>query len=341
MGSVKDLKIIKPARADQCGEGIFTFSDRYSVFDWGEMPDLIDEKGKALCILSAYFLEKLEKTNIKTHYIGVVDENNEVKKLNDLEKPTNQLKIKLVNVINPALDNKIYDYSVFNTAVHNFLIPFEIIYRNSLPAGSSVFKRLETGQTTPEELGLPQFPQPGQILQKPIYDVSTKLEVNDRYISWEEAKQMANLTDQELNRIKEITQVVNELITYEFKRIELINEDGKIELAFDPQREIILVDTLGTLDECRFKYHDYPISKEIARMYYRKTDWYTKVEEAKKQDRFSWKKIVNEEPQPLPTEFKNLFANMYKAVANQITNKEIFKNVPYLDKIMAGMKKYI
>jgi Phosphoribosylaminoimidazolesuccinocarboxamide (SAICAR) synthase len=54
MGSVKDLKVIEKPTAKKLGVGRFVFSDRYSVFDWGEMPDLIEGKGKALCVISAF-----------------------------------------------------------------------------------------------------------------------------------------------------------------------------------------------------------------------------------------------------------------------------------------------
>ena len=57
------------------GTGRFLFSDRYSVFDWGEMPDHIDGKGAALCLMGAYCFEQLEKKGVKTHYHGLVDEN--------------------------------------------------------------------------------------------------------------------------------------------------------------------------------------------------------------------------------------------------------------------------
>jgi phosphoribosylaminoimidazole-succinocarboxamide synthase len=41
MGSVKDLTILKKPEGLQEGLGKFSFSDRYSVFDWGQMPDHI------------------------------------------------------------------------------------------------------------------------------------------------------------------------------------------------------------------------------------------------------------------------------------------------------------
>ena len=50
MGSVKDLNVIRIPYENQSGLGDFTFSDRYSVFDFGEMPDHIKNKGKSLAV---------------------------------------------------------------------------------------------------------------------------------------------------------------------------------------------------------------------------------------------------------------------------------------------------
>ena len=54
------------------GVGRFHFSDRYSVFDWGEMPDQIEGKGAALCLMGAYCFEQLEEKGVKTHYRGLL-----------------------------------------------------------------------------------------------------------------------------------------------------------------------------------------------------------------------------------------------------------------------------
>ena len=95
MGSVKDLKIILPAEHDKMGIGQFYYSDRYSVFDWGEMPDLISGKGKALCMIGAYFFEKLEQMGVSTHYRGLVA-NGKIVKLADVIKPVDTMEIDLV-----------------------------------------------------------------------------------------------------------------------------------------------------------------------------------------------------------------------------------------------------
>lgn len=339
MGSVKDLIILKKPTNDRSGIGRFVFSDRYSVFDWGEMPDHILNKGKALCMASAYFFEKLESMGIKTHYIGLV-EDGKPKKLSELTEPTNVMEFRLFRVIKPALSGNSYDYSIYREERVNFLIPLEIIYRNSLPEGSSVFKRLKAGTLKLEDIGLKEMPVPGQVLDKPILDVSTKLEATDRYINWKEAQEMCALSDDEIAEIKRITLTINKIITDETKRIGLSNEDGKVEFGFDEQRNLTLVDAVGTLDECRFTYQGIPVSKEIARIFYRKTDWYQDVEAAKKRDKVNWKRLVKSEPPPLPPKLAQAISWVYQAYVNELTGKKWF-DVPDLKEALAVVEEFI
>jgi phosphoribosylaminoimidazole-succinocarboxamide synthase len=345
MGSVKDLEIIKKPTKARMGVGRFHFSDRYSVFDWGEMPDHIEGKGAALCLMGAYCFERLEEKGIKTHYRGLVDKSGRILHFDALEEPTNVMEFNLVNVYKPkaCIENgKLkYDYSLFTPLLRNFLIPLEIIYRNGLPEGSSVFKRLEQGLVTLEELGLDHYPKAGERLAKPIFDVSTKLEQSDRYVSWKEAQQIAGLTDSELEEVKSVLLKVDETITEIASKAGLTNEDGKIELAFDPQRRLMVVDVVGTLDECRFTYNGLHVSKEIARTYYRGTKWAKEVEEAKKKAKESgienWKALVKTEPPKLEPKLKTIITQMYMAATNELTGKTIF-DVPKLADIIKEMK---
>lgn len=190
MGSVKDLKIIKHATPDELGKAQFFFSDRYSVFDWGEMPDHIENKGVALCLKSAYCFEKAEENGINTHYRGLGRSDGKRVRLNQIEEPTNIMEISLARVVHPQYVNGAYDYSMYTANLANFLIPLEIIYRNGLPEGSSTVKRLETGEVQLDDLGLDHYPNPREVLEKPLVDVSTKLEERDRYVTWREAKKL-------------------------------------------------------------------------------------------------------------------------------------------------------
>ncbi|HOP95099.1 MAG TPA: phosphoribosylaminoimidazolesuccinocarboxamide synthase [Dictyoglomaceae bacterium] len=329
MGSVKDLIILENPKEHSLGRGRFVFSDRYSVFDFGEMPDHIEDKGKAICIATSYFFERLENMGIKTHYIGIV-EDDKVKSLSELKSPSNIMEFKMVRVLKPDLSNGVYDYSIFKKEKLNFLIPLEVIYRNSLPEGSSVFRRLKEGNLKIENLGLSKIPSPGEKLEKPIVDFSTKLEINDRYLSKDEAREISGLSEEEFRNLIDSTLFIDDMITKEGEKIELINEDGKVEFAFDLERNFILVDAVGTLDECRFTYNSIPISKEIARIFYRKTEWYKEIEEAKKKDRFHWKDYVGNPPK-LPRELKDLVSMIYKAYANELTGKEWFDTYPMKD----------
>jgi phosphoribosylaminoimidazole-succinocarboxamide synthase len=332
MGSVKDLKIIEKPTANTMGVGRFHFSDRYSVFDWGEMPDHIDGKGEALCLMGAYCFEWLESKGVKTHYRGVVNENGEVVTFEDLKAPTSTMEINLVNVYKPETRDvngkAVYDYSHYTPNLINCLIPLEVIYRNGLPEGSSVFKRLEQGKITLKDLGLDHHPRPGERFTKPIFDVSTKLEETDRYVTWEEAQKIAGLTTQEVAAVKAVLSEVNDAISRIASRAGLENEDGKIELAFNTERHLMVVDVVGTLDECRFTYGDVHVSKEVARQFYKKTSWYGDVEEAKKtaetQGIKDWKALCKSQPPKLDEKLKNIISGMYIAAANELTDRKLF-----------------
>jgi len=348
MGSVKDLEVIQKPTLAEMGTGRFVFSDRYSVFDWGEMPDHIEGKGDALCLMGAYCFEQLEKIGVKTHYKGLVNEKGKAVIVSELKAPSNIMEVALVNVYRPktnvANGKIIHDYSKYTSTLKNCLIPLEIIYRNGLPEGSSVFKRLAQGKLTLKDLGIDHQPKPGETLSKPIFDVSTKLEETDRYLTWTEAQKIAGVTDLELTNIKSVLLKADETITRVAAHAGLKNEDGKIELAFDDKRKLILVDVLGTLDECRFTYEGVHVSKEVARQFYKKTSWYNDLEQAKKDAEAKgvqdWKSLCNSQPPKLDPNLKTIISQMYMAVANEMTNIKLF-NTPKLAKIISAYRDFM
>jgi phosphoribosylaminoimidazole-succinocarboxamide synthase len=348
MGSVKDLQITKKPTQTAMGIGRFLFSDRYSVFDWGEMPDHIEGKGAALCLMGAYCFEELEKLGVKTHYGGLVDENSKPVKVSELKAPSKIMEVALVNVYKPKISvangKIVHDYSVYTSALKNCLIPLEIIYRNGLPEGSSVFKRLAQGKVTLKDLGLNHDPKPGENLAKPIFDVSTKLEETDRYVKWAEAQKIAGLTDTELTDVKTVLLKADETITKAASNAGLKNEDGKIELAFDDKRKIMVVDVLGTLDECRFTYGGVHVSKEVARQFYKNTSWYGNLEQAKKDAEAKgiqdWKSLCNSQPPKLNPKLKTIISQMYMSVANEMTKHKLF-DTPKLAAVINAYREHM
>jgi len=299
MGSVKSLVVEKKPNESGYGEGYFEFRDDYSVFDYGSMPDKIPGKGEALCRMSAYNFRELAKLGIKSHLIDFVE--------------PNRLRVKLVRVLYPGKDE-------ITAQTENYLIPLEVIFRNSLPAGSSVFRALQSGEKSIEDFGLDHMPVPGEKLEKPIIDITTKLETCDRRVTWEEAKRFSALTDAEVEKIKEMALKVNDFITARADELGLEHADGKVELAFGPGREMILVDVCGTPDENRFLLDGFHISKQVLRDYYKRTPWYASIEEAKK----SLPKEEWPAPERLPPELVSATSDMYKAVCDKWTGQSVW-----------------
>jgi len=347
VGSVKDLEVLKRPTKEKMGVARFHFSDRYSVFDWGRMPDLIEGKGAALCVMGAYSFEMLEADGIRTHYRGVVTPKGRIVRTDELEEPVNVMEIDLVNVYRPKpyrdAGRLKYDYSIFTPDLKNFLIPLEIIYRNGLPEGSSVFKRLKQG-LKPEDLGLDHYPKPGERLEKPIFDVSTKLEEKDRYITWEEAQRITGLTDSEVLMVRENLLKVDDLITKAAAKAKLENEDGKVEFAFDDERRLMVVDVVGTLDECRFTYEGLHVSKEVARQYYKRTEWYRDVEMAKREADArgveDWRSLCRSKPPRLDPQLRGIICNIYKSAANEYTGLYLFE-APSLAETLKEYREYL
>jgi len=337
MGSVKDLKILKKPNKVELGLGQFFFSDRYSIFDWGEMPDQIPNKGAALAIMGAHCFEQAENKGIKTHYLGLLGKDGKITHTDNLKEPTDTMEVKLVNVIHPSYKEGEYNYANFTSDKSNLLIPLEVIYRNGLPSGSSIFRRLKEGKATYQQFGLDHYPVPGEELTEPIFDVSTKLESKDRYITWDEARNIAGLRTSELKEIKSTLLTVDNLITGIANSANLVNEDGKIELGYDSNRNLILVDVLGTLDECRFTYNGENVSKEVARQFYKDSKWSKDVEFAKLQAKLKetkdWKKLCKSKPGLLDPDLKTIISQMYTATANEFINKGLF-DVPPLEKVI-------
>lgn len=332
MGSVKDLLVLSSPHEEKPGRGKFIFSDRYSVFDWGEMPDHIPLKGASLCLIGAYFFEQLERAGFLTHYQGIEEEGKN-KRLFELKNPANEMVVSLVRIIQPPEIEGKYDYNIYQGIRGNFLIPFEFIYRNSLPAGSSLRKRLERGEVKLKDYGWDRIPAPEERLSPPVVDVSTKLEEQDRYLSWQEVEETGILQKEEIEEIRRTVLAIDGLITKEVERINLKNEDGKIELAFDKDRNLMVVDVVGTPDESRYTFRGIHLSKEIAREFYRKTSWFEKVEKAKLQNPVGWRGLVKASPPPLPSSLVQLISWVYQRIAMDLTERNWFSDVPSLEEI--------
>lgn len=338
MGSVKSLKLLEPALPEKLGKGVFVFSDDYSVFDWGKMPDTIPGKGETLAIMGAFNFELLEKKGVQTHYIGMTEN---FLKLKEMSVPSNVMGVKLTTVPELPFSKGKYLYDdYFKKAGKNFLVPLEIIYRNRVPVGSSIRKRFK-----PIELGLDydEWPNKNIELKKPLYDFSTKLEEFDRYLSRQDALIVSGLKKQKFFELKEVAEKVNKIVSRQAKKTGFLNEDGKIEVFFY-DNELYVCDVVGTFDENRFSFKGLEVSKEIARQYYlrKQFDWVDSITKAKKDAKTKnlkeWKQLCKKNPEKLDSEFKKLFSQAYLAGANQYTGKKWF-DAPKLGSVLKKLKE--
>jgi len=341
MGSVKELVIENAPANLVLGRGTFDFSNDYSVFDWGKMPDKLLFKGRVLCMLGAFNFELMEREGIQTHYLGL-DEDGSTKKFKEVIEPSNEMKVMVIKKPELEFSRGKYCYDLFNKkAGRNFLVPLEVIFRNSIPLGSSVRKRFK-----PKDLGLKnrKWPKENIKLKKPMIDFSTKFESKDRYLSEKEALKISNLSEERFEELKKIAATVNKIITKQARKNKMVHEDGKIEL-FCFKDELFVADVAGTFDENRFSFKGMEISKEVIRQHYKRTQpkWVEAIDKAKKKaeekKKSDWKKFVKINPEPLPCELAELVSEMYCAGANTYTGKKLF-DVRDLEKVLKDIEEW-
>jgi len=313
IGKVKTVTILKQPTEKEFGLATFDFRDEYSIFDYGRMPDDIPAKGESLCRMSAYNFQELAKKGIQSHFIK--------------SNSPKVFEVKTVRILYPQ-KNEVQKDS------RNFLLPLEIVFRNSLPAGSSMLKRLRNGTLTLEEIGLKKMPLEGEKLEKPIIDYSTKLEATDRHLKNLEAQELAMLSDSEMQAVEQTALQVNEFLNERAEAIGLEHADGKIEMAFTPERKLMLVDTFGTLDEDRFLFGKTHLSKQILRDYYVKTCWADAVEKKEAGLPYTFSA-----PPKLPAELLTLVSNMYKSVCEAWVGKKIW-NAPSIGEIVEKLNEF-
>ncbi|WP_115864031.1 phosphoribosylaminoimidazolesuccinocarboxamide synthase [Halorussus litoreus] len=358
MTSVKEFRVESEPTADSLGSGAFEFTDDYSVFDWGKMPDEITDKGASLCSMGAYNFELLEAEGVPTHYRGVVSEagsasegraggsdsrdedteSGDVVPLAEADEPPTGMAIDLTQVPDLPRDGRDYDYDAyFADAGDNYLVPLEVVFRNSVPPGSSLRKR-----TDPADHGLdfPEWPEGVVQLEEPIVEFSTKYEESDRYLSPSAADRIAGKAAVE--DLESLAREVNRVVTERAAEADLVHEDGKIECLY-LNGEVRVADVVGTFDENRFSYHGQQVSKEFLRQYHKRTqpDWVDAVEdakaEAKARHRADWKTLCDREPEPLADEVIEAARDLYAAGTNAYIDRDLF-DAPPLDEAVAAVR---
>jgi phosphoribosylaminoimidazole-succinocarboxamide synthase len=340
MTSVKNFRVTEAATGDALGRGAFAFTDDYSVFDWGKMPDEIPDKGASLCTMGAFNFELLEDAGVPTHYRGVVVDGEEQSldaALADGHAPR-EMAIDLTQVPDLPFEAGSYDYDAYHGAAgSNYLIPLEIVFRNRVPVGSSLRKR-----SAPTDHGLDRDSWPDEPVDLPetVVEFSTKYEEQDRYLSRAEADEIAGQAS--IGALADRAREVNRIVTEQAAEAGLTHQDGKIEcLYYDG--EIRVADVVGTFDENRFAYEGQQLSKEVIRQYHRRTQpaWVEAASEAKeratREGVADWKALCEKEPEPLEESVIRTTREMYCAGTNAYVGRDVF-DAPPLDEAMDAVR---
>jgi phosphoribosylamine---glycine ligase len=339
------VKILRGPLANK-NEIVFEFTDDFSVFDWGKMPDPIPGKGRALLGLAAHLFRELAHPNSwknffrSTNAVTLLENSDKYGTMlpglrRELESvgmracfrglyqgPNGEpegLIVERLEILPPTElkegDSVRYDYSAVPENTPGALIPLEVVFRHALTENSSFFER------NPDT----KF-KPGHAFTTPLIEGFTKLEPTDRFIG----------TDDEackIGRINQATRVELELRSTllslwlknecEMRGLELI--DGKFEWGLDREGRVILADAIGPdelrLIERRPGFNADPtkparLSKEFLREYYRDGEWFAEIAAMKKKSELheGWQAAVRTPVPHLPKEALTRATALYRSL---------------------------
>lgn len=312
-GSVKNVRGL--ASDDSL---VFEYSDRYSIFDWGEMPDQISGKGAALNLMGFAFFQYLEKQmELKHHMLGLVGTG-----------VTNCCRVKNVKVVRPTKLGSTYNYRAYQDRLVNALVPLEVIFRLGLSKGNSLSKRFKADPELVKQFGLTSVPEEGVMLEKPLIDFSTKLENGDRYLTYDEARAISGMSEDEFKKLISLATEIAVNLKDFHQKMGLELWDGKVEFAFTQgeglERNFMLVDSIG-IDELRLISQGRSLSKEFLREIYKESGWYNALNAAKEE---SLKTLVdfkdicktkyNQFPEKLSPQNKQKAEDLYQSYCNSV-----------------------
>jgi phosphoribosylaminoimidazole-succinocarboxamide synthase len=314
--STKNLEVIEPPTATREGVGVFEYTDNYTVFHYGRMPDLIPGKGEAICRMAVINFMMLEEAGVPTHFRRFI--------------APNRIEFDLARV--PGLEA-----GAPAPDARSYLVPVQVIFRNELPQGSSVHRRLAAGTVMPSDLGLRNVPAVDEELEHPLIEYATTREETNRFISLSEAQRLAGLSDERFQEMGDITMKVNEVITGHARELGLRHSDGKVEYLVSGDARIVLADSPGTPDESRLMYGGVHCGKQVIR------DWYVAHELevpfrrliADSVSRSRWPT-----PPRLPPGFIPVMSDLYRSLSDAWTGERTW-NAPGLQTAAQAVRRLI
>ncbi|AXG82944.1 phosphoribosylaminoimidazolesuccinocarboxamide synthase [Streptomyces paludis] len=314
--STKNLKITTPATETRTGVGIFEYTDAYTVFHYGRMPDLIPGKGEAISRMAAFNFALLEAAGVRTHFRRFI--------------APHRIEFDLAHLPAP-------DTLPLPPGARNTLIPVQVLVRTELPQGSSVHRRLATGTLTPAQAGLSSLPAVGEELKKPLVEFATMLDNVNQYIDTAEAQRLTGLDDDQFHDLLDTTATVNRVLTEHARTVGLRHCDGKLEFVVAGDGGLMLADSPGTPDESRLLYDGVHCGKQVLRNWYVDNGHAVPVNQliAEGVPRHRWPT-----PTPLPGDFLPVMSDLYQSLSETWTGERRW-NAPNLQAATAAVARVL
>ena len=324
-GSVKNLWGTIPGK----NEIVFEFTDDFSVFDWGKMPDPIPGKGEALRGLAAHLFRELAQPRSWRSFF-----NSDTGK--KIGASTSELRRELESVGMRSCFRGEYlsaegkplglrvEYLSTEKNAESRLIPLEVVFRHSLTDKSSFFERNPKTTLTP-----------GYCFETPLIEYFTKLEPIDRFLETsEEIQRVGQISDGIRRELEQRSVLLSLWLKRECECRELELVDGKFEWGLDREGRITLADAIGPdelrLVERRKGFSIDPsnptrLSKEFLREYYRDSQWYNEISNLKKQGTLEegWQSKVQAAVPVLPRDALSRATALYRGIENRFRPQNV------------------
>lgn len=245
-------------------------------------------------------LEAMLREGARTHHIGMLDAvSGEICTTGTPANPSVFNVVRRFPVMKPVqkafLGSFVYDYAMFHQA-GTYVIPLESIVRFGITGGSSVLRKYagltDSGKRAYEaELGLSKPMEAWQFLEKPIFDLTSKHEPEDRNVTKQEALLMSGLEAEAFLSVVKMSILGAWAVRQLLDEIGLLLWDIKWEFAVD-NGDFYYVDTIDTDSfratsflETEGRKLVLHYNKQAMRDYYKivHADWFAGVNDAKKE----------------------------------------------------------
>ena len=245
-------------------------------------------------------METMLEYGAVTHHIGMVDaKTNEIVRDGMPENPSCFNVVRRFPVMHPPqrqlLGAYVFDYAQFQQSA-TYVVPLEYIVRFGVTSGSSILKKYTSlseaaKRVYEQELGLSKPMSTWEMLERPIYDLTSKYEPEDRAVSKQEALLMSGLSGDDFLHTVKMAILGGWAVRELLESAGLLLWDLKWEFAVD-REELLFVDTIDadsfratTFLEIEGRKLVIHYNKQAMRDYYRLVHpaWYAGINEAKRQ----------------------------------------------------------